>query len=283
MRVAAILAGAAFLCLAACRADPGGGDNGAAKVDPDLLSLTRLDCGQAEFKNMDQFFSDTPGVYPPGSGKVTDSCYFIRHGKDMMLWDTGFPATATAEKPLEAYGMKAWITRSLVDQLGQLGLKPADITIVGISHNHGDHVGQASEFPSAKLVIGAKDFDPPKDEEDPFKPWRGEGKAVELLSADKDIFGDGKVIAIALPGHTPTHMGLLVNLASGPVLLSGDMYHSQIARDKRAMPGFNTSKTETLASMDKFEALAKKTGAKVIIQHEPNDISKLPAFPQEAK
>ena len=49
------------------------------------------------------------------------------------------------------------------------------------------------------------------------------------------------------------------------------------------MPGFNTSRPETMASMDKFEALAKQIGAKVIIQHEPNDIAKLPAFPNAAK
>ena len=74
-----------------------------------------------------------------------------------------------------------------------------------------------------------------------------------------------------------------MNLASGPVLLTGDLYHSTIAREKKSMPGFNTSRAETLASMDKFEALAKQTGAKVIIQHEPNDIAKLPAFPNAAK
>jgi hypothetical protein len=76
---------------------------------------------------------------------------------------------------------------------------------------------------------------------------------------------------------------LLVKLASGPVLLSGDLYHSTIAREKRAMPGFNTSRAETLASMDRFEKIAKETGAKVIIQHEPADIAKLPAFPAAAQ
>ena len=179
--------------------------------------------------------------------------------------------------------MKASITRTIVEQLADLGLAPTDVTVVGISHGHGDHVGQASDFPNAKLIIGAKDFDPPKGEADPFGPWRGEGKNIELVSADTDIFGDGKVMAIALPGHTPTHMALLVNLASGPVLLSGDTYHTQIARDKKAMPGFNSSRTETLASMDKFEALAKEAGAKVIIQHEPADVAKLPAFPKSAE
>ena len=76
---------------------------------------------------------------------------------------------------------------------------------------------------------------------------------------------------------------VLVKLASGPVLLSGDLYHSREAREKRGVPPFNTSREQTLQSMDVFEKLAKTTGAKVVIQHEPRDISLLPAFPQAAK
>jgi hypothetical protein len=67
------------------------------------------------------------------------------------------------------------------------------------------------------------------------------------------------------------------------VLLTGDLYHTTIARQKRSQPSWNDDKDKELASMDKFEALAKQTGAKVIIQHEPNDIGKLPAFPQAAE
>src|SRR5690242_18576064 len=88
-------------------------------------SIVRLDCGHADFKDMNGFFSDRPGVYPPGPGKVTDSCYLIRHGNQAMLWDTGLPA-ATKSKPMQEGGMTASIDRTLVDQLGQLGLKPAD-------------------------------------------------------------------------------------------------------------------------------------------------------------
>ena len=249
---------------------------------PADLSLTRLDCGHAEFKDMNGFFSDRPGVYPPGPGKVTDSCYLIRHADHQMVWDTGFPASAK-DKPMVQDGMVAGIDRTLAEQLAELGIKPEDVDVLGISHMHGDHVGQAAQFTKAKLIVGKGDFEQSAGKDDPFRNWRGQGKPVELLTADKDIFGDGSVVALHLPGHTPDHLALLVNLKSGPVLLTGDLYHSTIAREKRAVPGFNTSKEQTLQSMDKFEALAKKTGAKVVIQHEPNDIGKLPAFPEAAK
>ena len=66
-----------------------------------------------------------------------------------------------------------------------------------------------------------------------------------------------------LPGHTPGHRGLLVRLASGPVLLSGDIYHftEQVAR--RGVPPFNTNRADTLASMDRFDRLGRNLSARV--------------------
>ena len=290
MRTIALLVSA--IALASCQRTEAGNDAAgneaaanatAAAVPAVALSLTRLDCGRAEFKDMNAFFSDRPGVYPPGPGKATDSCYLIRHGDQQMVWDTGFPAE-TKDKPMVQDGGTFQIDRTLADQLQQLGIKPEDVDILGISHMHGDHLGQAAQFTNARLVIGKGDFEMLADKpEDMLKGWRAEGKQVTLASSDVDIFGDGSVVALHLPGHTPDHLALLVRLKSGPVLLTGDLYHTTISREKRSMPGFNTSREQTLASMDKFEAKAKETGAKVIIQHEPADISKLPAFPKAAE
>ena len=289
MRTVALLLSA--IALVSCQRTEAGNDvagnespaNATAAVPAGALSLTRLDCGRAEFKDMNAFFSDRPGVYPPGPGKATDSCYLIRHGDQQMVWDTGFPAE-TKDKPMVQDGATFQIDRTLADQLQQLGIKPEDVDILGISHMHGDHLGQAAQFNNARLVIGKRDFEMIAGKpDDTLKDWRAEGKQVTLASSDIDIFGDDSVVALHLPGHTPDHLALLVRLKSGPVLLTGDLYHTTISREKRSMPGFNTSREQTLASMDKFEARAKETGAKVIIQHEPGDISKLPAFPQAAE
>ncbi len=246
------------------------------------LSLTRLDCGSATIKNFDSFFSDKPGLYAAEPREITDSCYLIRHGDQAMIWDTGFPAALKGQER-DMGDLVARIDTTLVEQLAKLGIRPEDVDVVGISHMHGDHVGQAADFPNARLVIGKADFEQTAGKDDPFGPWRGNGKTVTLASGDVDIFGDGSVTALHLPGHTPNHLALLVRLPSAAVLLSGDLYHSTEAREKRGVPPFNTDRQQTLASMDRFEKLAKDVGAKVIIQHEPADVAKLPAFPQAAK
>ena len=277
-----LLAVAAIAGAGGCKASDAPNNATVAVPKAPPITLARLDCGRLAVKDFDAFFSDRPGFYPKGPREITDSCYLIRHGEQEMMWDTGLSAGLKGGSQ-DIGPVVFHLDKTLAEQLAQLGLKPADIDIVGISHMHPDHTGQAAEFTTAKLLIGKQDFEKTAGKDDPFGPWRGSGKPVTLLTADHDIFGDGSVVALHLPGHTPDHLALLVRLASGPVLLTGDLYHSTMAREKRGVPPFNTSRDETLASMDRFEKMAKELGAKVIIQHEPADIAKLPAFPAAAK
>ena len=108
---------------------------------------------------------------------------------------------------------------TLVEQLAQLKIKPEQINYVGISHYHGDHTGQAASFPQATLLIGQGDWDVLKGPTPsgttnaaPLKHWLdGAGKA-EPVAKDKDVFGDGTVVMLDMPGHTPGHHSLLVKL-----------------------------------------------------------------------
>ncbi|MFN6935457.1 MAG: N-acyl homoserine lactonase family protein [Tsuneonella sp.] len=227
-------------------------------------------------------FSDT-GLYTGERRTLAASCYLIRNGNRFLLWDTGLDG-ALAGKPRDEEG--SLLEERLVPQLARIGVRPENVTFVGISHNHYDHTGQAADFPNATLLIGKKDFDIVKARDQlklRFAPWIGDGSKVEELASDRDVFGDGTVTIVMLPGHTPGHSALLVRLASGPVLLSGDQYHFAEQVANRGVPTFNFDRADTLASHDRFDRLAKNLGARVIIQHDPRDIPKLPAFPMGAE
>jgi len=118
----------------------------------------------------------------------------------------------------------------------------------------------------------------------PFEYWtKGEGK-VEQVPLDKDVFGDGSVIMLYTPGHTPGHHCLLVKLPQmGPVVLSGDLMHFRENYDTNGVPAFNTDRAQTLASLERVKKIAANFKATVIIQHDPRDLDKLPAFPAAAK
>lgn len=247
--------------------------------------LWRLDCGTVRVNQLN-VFSDTQS-YPGQKRDLTSSCYLIKDGDAYMLWDTGLPA-ATKNAPLDpSKPMSPTLTKTIVEQLAELGVKPEQIGLIGISHYHFDHTGQAADFPQAKLLIGAGDLKVAREQPSigkPIAPWLGEGAKVEGVEGDKDLFGDGCVTMISLPGHTPGHHGLLVRLPrTGAVLLSGDVAHFHENLDSNGVPTFNVDRADSLAAMDRFRKLAASLKAVAIIQHDPRDIAKLPAFPQGAE
>jgi glyoxylase-like metal-dependent hydrolase (beta-lactamase superfamily II) len=278
-RVAALAAGA--LALMGMQMPPA--TQPAARAE---LSLWRLDCGDFQINDINAFMSDT-SEYPAAPRHLVGSCYLIRHGDQYMLWDTGMPA-AMVGHPQTNPVMTVSLRVSLPDQLARIGVRPEQISILGISHYHFDHTGQAATFAHARLIMGAADIaalrgTDPGIERAPLAPWLTGGGRVTEARGDHDVFGDGSVIMLNLPGHTPGHTALLVRLASGPVMLSGDTWHFTEQVAHRGVPPFNTNRAESLASMDRFDRLARNLHARVIIQHEPADIAKLPAFPGAAR
>ena len=260
---------------------------GAAHAGPPAqVELWRLDCGELWEGNLDEF-SDTH-AYVGQAKRLVVSCYLIRHGETYMLWDTGL-SRSDLGKPLvkndtesEALGV------TLVDQLAKIGVAPSQISLVGISHYHFDHTGQASDFPQAKLMMGKADLErlrrPGSTLAKALAPWLSGGGQLEEVEGDKDVFGDGKVVMLDLPGHTPGHHGLLVTLeGAGPVLLSGDVAHFHENLQGDGVPTYNADRADSLASMDRFRALARNLHATAIIQHDERDVAKLPIFPKSAR
>jgi len=256
----------------------------AAKPD---IRLWRLDCGSLWTYNLDEL-SDTR-AYVGQSKLFVGSCYLIQHGDAYLLWDTGLSKDYLG-KPLTRGDADAnSLATTVVDQLARIGIKPTQVSMIGISHYHFDHIGQAADFPQAKLLIGKGDFEvlgQPGHEVRAkfFSPWLQANANVEKISGDHDLFGDGSVVMLDLPGHTPGHHGLLVRLPKhGAVLLSGDVVHLRENLESAGVPSFNTDRAQSLASMDRFSKLARNLGATLIIQHEEQDVAKLPVFPAAAE
>jgi N-acyl homoserine lactone hydrolase len=247
---------------------------------PADVSLWRIDCGTSA-KPMDlQRFSDT-FAFPGQTRTFTFSCYLIKHGNDYMVWDTGFAPGSNPNAPKVG----------IVDRLKEVNVSPDQVKFVGISHFHADHTGQLLPFAKATLLIGKGDWDgvsanPPMGGANAlgFTPWTKDGSKVEPLTMDKDVFGDGSVMVLRTPGHTPGHSTLLVNLkGKGAVILIGDLTHFQENWDTNGVPTFNYDRAQTLASIERVKKIAEKLKATVVIQHDSRHIDKLPAWPSAAK
>jgi glyoxylase-like metal-dependent hydrolase (beta-lactamase superfamily II) len=238
-----------------------------AEADGGLERLYILDCGVNIGRDQSRW---SPGVNEGKSIEFSDNCYLIRHAKGLLLWDTGI-ADAVAAMPDGLVVGNGAITqrraKTLASQLDALGVKPGDITYVAVSHTHGDHVGNVALFTSSTILIQGAEYDWAMTQ--PVKPAFVPTQRIEKLGGDRDVFGDGSVVIFSTPGHTPGHQSLLVVLPkTGALVLSGDAVHFRDNWDHRRVPSMNTSREQTLASLDRIASVLADRKAQLWINHD---------------
>jgi len=204
-------------------------------------------------------------------------CYVIEHERGRLLWDGGLPSALAEingwENPEAELGSR--LDRTLADQLKELGLDMSSFDYQAYSHMHFDHVGVATEVEGATLIIQKAEYEAAFAEEvtvPAFDPSLYGGLATAeriMIEGDHDVFGDGRVRIISAPGHTPGHQVLFLGLENtGPIVLSGDLYHFRFSWKNRRVPSFNVDAEQSLESMEKVDAFLEKTGAELWIEHE---------------
>jgi N-acyl homoserine lactone hydrolase len=243
------------------------------------LRLYVLDCGKINVAN-----GDSMG-FKPGQLKTSNMvtpCFLIVHPKGTMIWDTGeIPDKAFASGSSPQTQGAFVVDRPLLPQLAALGYKPADITYLALSHYHGDHVANANAFAHSTWIVQKGDHDAifaPRPANAPrlgavpdpaFFTDLAKSKKILLNGEDHDVFGDGTVVIKYTPGHTPGHQSLYLNLKNtGPVLLSGDLYHYPEEITYKKVPPFDTDKDQTMKSRAAMDDFVKKTHAQLWIQHD---------------
>lgn len=252
----------------------------AAAAD-DSIKLYTMDCGTIAVADMASF--DSEGRFDGQAKQLVVPCYLIRHPKGDLLWDAGF-GEAMVDTPVEAAGgFHSTMSVKLTDQLVQLGLAPADIEYLSLSHWHPDHSGNAGLFAASTWVVheAERDFmfsDAMKEASADYAALKN-AKTIQFTETH-DLFGDGSVVMVPTPGHTVGHSVLQLTLdVAGTLLFSGDLYTHAEGRRIGAVPVFNVDKQQTIQSMALFEKLVEQHKARVIIEHEQADFDALPKFP----
>jgi len=251
---------------------------------PSSLRLYVLDCGRLNIPDI------SPYQLTKGEMATTDMalpCFLIAHPKGTMAWDVG-AVPDSAFKPGGGPGTLRYATspRPLSQQLAEVGYAPADITYLAFSHFHWDHVGNGNLFAGSTWLVQKSErdimfADPPSPRTEPanFRALE-KSKTVFLPAGDHDVFGDGTVVIKSTPGHSPGHSVLFLRLTNtGPVLLSGDLYHYPEERTLNRVPTTEFNAAQTVASRAAVEAFLKQTGAQLWIQHDLTANAKLKKAP----
>ncbi|WP_422082631.1 N-acyl homoserine lactonase family protein [Ulvibacterium sp.] len=254
------------------------------------IKLYVFDGGTVQVNKLGLFSQD--GTYEGQSTEFADAFYVISHPDGNLMWDAGLPENLVGLKePYTSPDGAFTVSRkdSVINQLKSIGLTPEDFKYIALSHTHFDHSGHANVFKESTWLVQEAEYDfitskeTRKNNADSYNAIKGLTR-IKKLKGDFDVFGDGSVIIKFMPGHTPGHQVLYVDLADhGPLLLTGDLYHFSDNRKFKRVPIFNHDISKTRASMDAFEAFAEEKKAKVYLQHSKKDFNEMPKAPEYLK
>jgi glyoxylase-like metal-dependent hydrolase (beta-lactamase superfamily II) len=253
---------------------------------PSSVRLYVFDCGKLDIPDISPYQLTRAEI---ATDVMSVPCFLVAHPKGTLMWDVGVvPDRLIAPGSSGTLRGYASSTRKLETQLNEVGYAPSDITFLSFSHFHWDHVGNANLFARATWLVRKAErdvmfSDPPSPRTEPenFKALK-DSRTTFITTADYDVFGDGKVVIKSAPGHSPGHQVLFVNLSkTGPVLLSGDLYHYPEERRLKKVPTTEFDRDQSAASRAAIEAFLTRTHAQLWIQHDFNAVAKLnkaPAF-----
>jgi len=253
------------------------------------LRLYVFECGRLRFDTVENFSIENSET---DVRELVVPCYIIDHPAGRMLWDGGLPsyvADVEGWHANERIGRTVRLDRTLADQLADfdLGFDLGSLDYMAFSHIHYDHVGVANEVSGARWLVQRGDYDAAFVETITVPAVQPElltnlsDSDRLILDGDHDVFGDGRVQIISAPGHTPGHQVLFLDLAgTGPLVLSGDLYHFRVSREDRRVPVFNVDAAMSLTSMDRVEAFVIEQSATFWIEHDLALFETLKTAPQ---
>lgn len=255
-----------------------------------VQSITVFDCGRITSPDRSLW---SPGVDVGVANEMAASCYLIRHDDGLLMWDVGI-SDSVADMPdglsLAGGRITYWLEKTLAAQMDEIGVRPEDVGHLAMSHTHPDHTGNANRFTKAIVYMQRAEYDAafgPDATKYNFRPDTYDKLANNefvLLDGSHDVFGDGSVVILSAPGHTPGHQVLYVELPeSGPLLLSGDLWHFRSNYDNDRVPGFNFDRAQTLDSIKKIKAFMERTGATLWIQHDKDQAAEIPHAPASVR
>jgi N-acyl homoserine lactone hydrolase len=222
------------------------------------------------------------------SGQVTIPmpAFLIQHDKGLILFDTGI-APEALDDPVATYGkdladvlgLEGTTDQRVDKQIEALGFKTSDVTHVISSHLHFDHSGGHHLFPDAKFYAGpgemaAAHFPPAlgafcfiPEHLARMQPWDWR----EVTPQGLDLFGDGSIMLLSMPGHTVGELSLKVRLASRTFILTGDAVHLRAALELEWPFPLDTDTLSAVTTLKRIKRMAESEEATVWITHDPED------------
>jgi glyoxylase-like metal-dependent hydrolase (beta-lactamase superfamily II) len=197
------------------------------------MEIRRLTTGRVRGKQRSGPLRYLPGGWSDETLPV--HAFAVGHPDGVCLFDTGQTARALRAGYHPRWHPYLWLARFELTPEDEVAsqLDPLTVRWVVISHLHTDHVGGLSAFANADVLVSRLEWDHAAGMHGRLRGYLPQhwpagltprlvdfsGPAAGPFAASHDVAGDGSLLMVPLPGHTPGHAGLLVD---GETLLAGD-------------------------------------------------------------
>ena len=160
-------------------------------------------------------------------------CVLIRHPQGNVLFDTGCHPSVAEDPEARWGGLTKMMMpimppgENVLSSLKAVGVEPDNIDAVVCSHLHPDHCGCNQFFRKARFYVHARELEAAKADGAANAGYLSQdwdhGLLTTEVDGERDLFGDGRIVLMPLPGHTPGTMGARIKLErSGSFLLASD-------------------------------------------------------------
>jgi glyoxylase-like metal-dependent hydrolase (beta-lactamase superfamily II) len=206
------------------------------------------------------------------------SCALFRHAQGNALFDTGCHPDAAVDADARwglnaAYSPPVFAPEdAVIGQLHLAGLQASDVDLVICSHLHYDHCGCNAFFDRATMICHARELDAARAKNAVPQGYHANdwdvGLPIETINGEHDVFGDGRLTLIPLPGHTPGMMGAHVVLdRDGVFLVASDAVPIAVSLHQRFVPVNTVDRDLFLESLDRVAGF-ERDGATILFGHD---------------
>lgn len=232
------------------------------------------------------------GVMRPAKDARYIPCttYIIEHPKGLVVIDTGFDKRVRSYPLLELTPIHNQINKPIqgegqaVDEvLASMGIKPADIKYVVLSHLHSDHANGARQLVGAEHIICSKDeldgatanavayftFMPQWRRGLNLETFEFQDTGIGPAGKSYDLFGDGTIQLVKLPGHTAGMCGALIRNNGKQLLLAADCGYTRQSYLEGIVPAISTDENVFKKSLNYLkEVYEQPETVDVVVNHD---------------
>lgn len=262
------------------------------------IKIHILHCGQVQVDRAVPFKEKT--IHPlPWTGLFRSSenrlwlpvsTYLIEHPKGLVVFDAGWPSGVRTD-PVRCLGRLHYMAskpelkpgQAIHEQLTERGIKPSDVDYVVISHMDDDHAGGLQHLAEARSILVSKPewISAGNVLNIRYKPgfWKGiqinhynfKPSQVGPQKSAYDLFGDGSIMLVHTPGHSPGMTSMLIQANERFALLTGDAAYARKSWEQMISPGIVPEAEKAMASLKWIAMMSSQPEcAAIFATHDPD-------------